>query len=162
MTFTFVVVLPKCSTIAVASINPKSPCKHNKTTCNLLRQLHNTKQTQTIVQEYPYPLPGSLGGSWCFQPGGRVALVSAANRPLLSLSVFFRLQNSWLLVFCQSMKHKWSSFLLYVQNPAYIYCTLYKKTNYLALLQKQTWLLKLSVKHQLIYILRTTADIIMA
>lgn len=143
VTFTFVVVLPKCSTIAVTSINPKSPCKHNKTTSNLLRQLHNTKQTQEygeIVSQYP--LPGSLGGSWCFQPGGRVALVSAANRPLLSLSMFFRLQNSWLLVFCQSMKHKWRSFLLYVQNPAFIYCTS-RKLIILLCSKNRQWLLKL-------------------
>lgn len=43
--------------------------------------------------------PESLRGSWCFQSAGRVALLSTPNRPRLSLSMFFTLQNSWLLVF---------------------------------------------------------------
>ena len=44
-------------------------------------------------------LPESLRGSWCFQSAGSVALLSTPNSPRLSRSMFFTLQNSWLLVF---------------------------------------------------------------
>lgn len=44
--------------------------------------------------------PASLWGSWCFQSAGSVALLSTPNRPRLSRSMFFTLQNSWLFVFC--------------------------------------------------------------
>lgn len=45
--------------------------------------------------------PGSLRASWCFQSAGKVALLSTPNRPRpRSLSMFFTLQKSWLLVFC--------------------------------------------------------------
>lgn len=46
--------------------------------------------------------PDSLWGSWCFQSAGSVALLSTPNRPRLSRSMFFTLQNSWLLVFCKA------------------------------------------------------------
>ena len=46
--------------------------------------------------------PWCFGGSWCFQSAGRVALLSSPKSPRRSLSLFFALQNSWLLVFCGS------------------------------------------------------------
>lgn len=129
-------MLPKCSTIAVTSINPESPCKHNKTTSNLLRQLHNTKQTC---------FPVSI--TWIFRwllvfPAWRKSSISLSRKQTSPLPLHV-LQTAEQLVVGVLSKHETQMKVIpFICAKSSFHILYFKKTNYFPLLQKQTMIAK--------------------